>query len=154
DGIDTIGLYDARAALVYLRDSNTAGSADTTFRFGPTGSDWQAIAGDWNGDGIDTIGLYDARAGLFYLHNSNRPGSADTTFRFGPTGSEWQAIVGDWNGDGIDTIGLFDAQSATLYLRDSLTSGPAEYPDGDGLVLATGELTLLGQHGLAWESIA
>ena len=36
----TVGLYDPSASAFYLRNSDTAGSADTTFAYGPANSNW------------------------------------------------------------------------------------------------------------------
>jgi hypothetical protein len=58
-GSHTVGLYDPGNAAFFLRNSNTGGVADITFTFGPAGSGFMPIVGDWNGDGVDTIGLYD-----------------------------------------------------------------------------------------------
>jgi hypothetical protein len=49
DGVDTIGLYNPAGAAFFLRNSNTAGVADVTFTYGPAGSGFMAIVGDWNG---------------------------------------------------------------------------------------------------------
>jgi len=90
----TIGLYDPATSVFYLRDSNDTGYANRTFVYGPAGSGWKPIAGDWNGDGKDTIGLYDPAASFFYLRNSNDAGYADGTFMYGPAaavGSRWPA---------------------------------------------------------------
>jgi len=133
DGAGTIGLYNRLAGLFYLRNSNTGGTADITFRYGPTGMQWLPIAGNWNGlrdeaikANCDTIGLYNQATGTFYLKNSNSPGPADLTFRFGPTGKLWLPIAGDWDRDGIDTVGLYDPVTNTYYLRNSNTPGPAD----------------------------
>ena len=49
DGIDTPGLYRQSDGYVYLRNSNTQGTADIRFFFGNPGD--IPIAGDFNGDG-------------------------------------------------------------------------------------------------------
>src|SRR5437764_11379781 len=85
----------------YLRNSNTSGTADVSFRYGGPGD--VPLAGDWNGDGTSTIGVH--RGNAFYLRNSNSSGVADLTFTFGDPGDI--PLVGDWNGDGVDTIGLY-----------------------------------------------
>src|SRR4030095_12579458 len=81
----TLGAYAANDALFYLRNSNSAGFADLTLSYGPTGA--VPLIGDWNGDGTDTVGVYDASNQTFYLRNSNPPGFADLTIRFGPMGA-------------------------------------------------------------------
>ena len=84
NGTQTIGLYDHSTGTFYLRNSNSPGSADHTFRFGPRGHMVYPLAGDWNGDGMETVGLYHPENGTFYLRNSHTPGGADVTVRFGP----------------------------------------------------------------------
>src|SRR5206468_9873195 len=83
DGIGTIGLYDPATGTFYLRNSNTAGSADVTFTFTGASSTRLPIAGDWDGDGTTTVGLYDPAPSTFYLRNSNTTGGANLTFVFG-----------------------------------------------------------------------
>jgi hypothetical protein len=122
----TIGLYDPTASKFYLRNSNSAGDANKAFLYGPAGSNWIAIVGDWNGDGISTPGLYDRSAGKFYLRNSNSPGDATNAFLFGPGGNNWTPLAGDWTGHGVDTIGLYDPAASKFYLRNSNSSGDAD----------------------------
>jgi len=141
---DTIGLFDPAKSRFYLRNSNTTGVADITVSFGPAGSGWLPITGDWNGDGTDTIGLFNPVLSKFYLRNSNTTGVADITVSFGRGGSGWTPVVGDWNGDGTDTIGLFDPAKSRFYLRNSNTTGVAEIaasfgPGGSGWLPLTGD---------------
>ena len=89
-GTGTVGIY--RSGAFYLRNSNSAGSADLAFVYGIDGD--TPLAGDWNGDGIDTVGIY--RNGSFYLRNSNDAGNADMFFEYGTAGDT--PIAGDWNG--------------------------------------------------------
>ena len=49
DGTDTIGLFDPAMSRFYLRNSNTTGVADIAVSFGPGGSGWTPITGDWDG---------------------------------------------------------------------------------------------------------
>jgi hypothetical protein len=130
----TLGLYNNAAGTAYLRNENTSGSADITFQFGPAGSDWIPIAGDWDHDGICTLGLYDQSGGMVYLRNENTSGIADVTFQFGPAGNDWIPIAGDWNHDGVTTVGLYDQAGNTVYLRNENTSGFADitYQYGPG----------------------
>jgi hypothetical protein len=123
---DTVGLYNPATGTSFLRNSNTAGPADLTFRFGPAPSTWTSLSGNWDADWDDTIGLYDPAGGKFYLRNSNSGGPADLTFRFGPAASTWKPIIGDWNGDDTDTIGLYSQTTGTVYLRNSNSAGSAD----------------------------
>jgi hypothetical protein len=118
-----IGIY--RNGVWYLRNSNTGGNADTTFRYGNTAGDIPVV-GDWNGDGIDTIGVY--RSGVFYLRNSNTNGIADLAFTYGQPGDI--PVVGDWVGIGTDTIGIY--RKGVFYLRNSNTGGIADLTFGYG----------------------
>jgi hypothetical protein len=145
-GVDTVGLYDPATSTFYLRDSNTAGSADISFSFGPANSSWIPLAGDWTGSGVDTVGLYDPATATFYLRGSNTGGLADTAFSFGPANSTWIPLAGDWTGSGVDTVGLYDPATSAFYLSssNSNTAGSADpsFSYGTG---ATGLVPLAGQ---------
>ena len=78
---NTIGLYNPIAGAAYLRNTNDAGVANTTVACSPSGNDWIALTGDWNGDDINEIGRYDAKTSTFYLSNANTSGTADVSFR-------------------------------------------------------------------------
>jgi hypothetical protein len=122
----TPGTYNPVSSAFSLRNSNTPGSPDLFFQYGPGNAGWLPIVGDWNGDGIDTIGLYDQVGSVFHLRNSNSTGFADATFAYGAPNAGWLPVAGDWNGDGRDTIGLFDPATATWFLRDSNSTGVAD----------------------------
>jgi Tol biopolymer transport system component len=124
---DTIGLYSPTTSTFYLRDHNTAGTADLAFNYGPANLGWTTMAGDWNSDGIDTVGLYDPVNAVYYLRNVNAPGNADIAFAYGPPGAGWEPVVGDWNGDGMTTVGLFNPVNAVFYLRNTHAAGYADY---------------------------
>ena len=116
---DSVGLYRAANGYYRLRLSNSPGSTDIAFRFGPLGT--IPIMGDWDGDGLDTPGVYDPSIGYFRLRNSNNPGPAQIAFQFGPT--NWTPIVGDWNGDGVDTVGVYNPANSVFRLRNSNSAG-------------------------------
>jgi subtilisin family serine protease len=122
----TIGLFSPGGSMFYLRDDNSAGAADAMFQYGPTGTGWTQLAGDWDGDGNVTVGLYHAASGNYYLKDSNQSGNADATFRFGPAGAGWRPAVGDWDGDGDDTIGLYDPANGTFFLKNTNQAGYAD----------------------------
>jgi len=143
-GLATPGLYDPVHATFFLRNSNSGGTADLTFTYGPSSLGWIPITGDWNGDGIDTVGLYDPAHAAFFLRNSNSGGNADITFTFGPAGAGLIPIVGDWNGDGVDTVGLYDPAHAAFFLRNSNSGGIADIsftfgPAGMGWIPIVGD---------------
>ena len=124
NGTDTIGVYDN--GTWYLRNSNTAGSADVApFAYGIAA--YRPVVGDWNNDNRDTVGLYDN--GTWYLRNSNTAGSPDVAaFAFGI--ASYTPLVGDWDGNGTDTIGVYTGD--TFYLRNSNTAGAADVVVGFG----------------------
>ncbi len=125
-GPNTIGIYKAGYGGFFLRNSNSSGSADLVFSYGPANAGWIPLVGDWNGDAVDTVGLYVPASGMFYLRNSNSTGVADVAFTYGPAGSGWIPIAGDWNGDGVDTIGLYNPANGVFYLRNSNSTGVAD----------------------------
>lgn len=118
----TIAAYLPSDQTFYLRNSNSAGFADLTILYGPSGA--TPIVGDWDGDGTVTIGVYDPSAQTFYLRNSNTGGFADITIQYGPPGAI--PLAGDWNGDGTTTIGVYDPAGRTFYLRNSNSVGLAD----------------------------
>jgi hypothetical protein len=123
-GSDTPGTYVN--ASWFLRNSNSGGFADLAFNYGPTGTNWIPISGDWNGDGIDTPGLYDPVFSIFFLKNTSSAGPADFVFSFGASGQGFIPIKGDWDGDGIDTVGLFNPVSSVFFLKNTNSPGPAD----------------------------
>jgi hypothetical protein len=125
-GPNTIGIYKAAIGGFFLRNSNSVGSADMVFSYGPANAGWISLVGDWNGDGVDTVGLYVPSTGMFYLRNSNSTGSADVAFTYGPAGAGWIPIAGDWDGDGVDTVGLYNPTNGAFYLRNSNSTGVAD----------------------------
>ncbi|MCZ7402833.1 MAG: hypothetical protein O8C61_11490 [Candidatus Methanoperedens sp.] len=130
-GSDTVGIY--RNGSFYLRNANSAGSADMSFIYGMDGD--IPLVGDWNGDGIDTVGIY--RHGAFYLRNNNSAGSADLSFIYGMDGDI--PLIGDWNGDGVDTVGIY--RHGAFYLRNSNSAGSADLSFVYGM---DGDIPLVG----------
>jgi hypothetical protein len=91
-------LYQISTGTFYLKNSLSAGPADTTFQFGQAGnSDFVPLTGDWEADGTTEVGLYQNSTGTFYLKNNSNAGPADTTFKFGPIGGV-MPLSGNWNG--------------------------------------------------------
>jgi Beta-propeller repeat len=127
---DTIGVYRPTTGEWFLRNSNTAGTADISFTFGGQSGD-QPIAGDWNGDGKDDVGVFRPATHQFLLRQPTiqlvRPCSTcpliptlvitTITINFGQSGDV--AVVGDWNGDGIDTPGVFRPSTSQWLLTNS-----------------------------------
>lgn len=125
DGTGSIGLWFRSTAAFAQRNSNSPGSADFFYNYGPNYPGWVALSGDWDGNGTRTPGLFDPATNFFYLRNSNSPGPADVVFGFGGAGNGLTPITGDWDGDGDDTIGLYDPASGAFFLRNTNSSGPA-----------------------------
>ncbi len=99
----TSGLYDSHDGVFHLRGL-------APFRFGPRGSSWLPVAGDWSGSGDDDIGLYDPADGVFHLHSL-------APFRYGPRGSSWLPVAGDWSGSGTESVGLYDPADGVFHLH-------------------------------------
>jgi len=141
DGIDTPGLYRRSDGYVYLRNSNTQGTADIAFFFGNPGD--LPLAGDFDGNGCDTVSIYRPAEGKFYVINhlgsgDSGLGAADYSYYFGNPGDA--PFMGDWNGDGIDTPGLRRNSNGFVYLRHSNSQGVGEveyfYGDSGDLVFS------------------
>jgi hypothetical protein len=130
--IDTVGMYDPKTCIWYLRNSLTTGNADITIGYGPAGQGWLPVVGDWNGGGTTTVGLYDPATGYFYLHNSNTTGKGEVAFYYGATGQNWIPVAGDWTGLGRDSIGMYDPAACVWYLRSELSTGVADITFGFG----------------------
>jgi 5'-nucleotidase len=124
DGIDTPGLIRTSDGFVYLRNTNSQGTADVDFFFGNPGD--VPLAGDFNGNGFDTVSLYRPGNQTFYIINNlgtngGGLGAADFSFVFGDAGD--MPIVGDWNGDGTDTVGAIRSSTGEILLRNSNSAG-------------------------------
>lgn len=124
--LDPVGLYDPILSAFHLRNTNSGGVAHIAFGYGPPGSNWIPVAGDWDRDGDDSVGLYDPVTSTFHLRNTNTGGVADLAFRYGPPGANWKPVAGDWNGDGTDTVGLYDQATSAFHLRNSHAGGGAD----------------------------
>jgi len=127
DGDKTPGLYRRSDGYVYLRNSNTQGTADISYFFGNPGD--ISIAGDFDGNGCDTVSIYRPSEGRFYVINRLGSGdaglgAADVSYLFGNVGDA--PFVGDWNGDDVDTPGLRRSSNGFVYLRNSNTQGVAD----------------------------
>lgn len=118
---DTIGVFDSGRRVFELRNSNTAGVANRSVRFGPEGS--LPIVGDFDGDGIDTVGVYLPARGEFLQRDSNSEGPAARRFRFGGIREEFRPITGNWDGRGGDSVGVYSARLGRFYLRNSNDTG-------------------------------
>lgn len=120
DGIDTVALYRQSTGLVYLRNTNDFGVAESQFFFGIPGD--VPIAGDWDGDGCDTLGIF--RDGRFFLNNQLDTSFADINFYFGTPGDS--PVAGDFNGDGKDSVGVQRAVDNFTYVTEDLSGLPKD----------------------------
>ena len=125
----TIGVF--RQGVFYLRNSNSAGNANTVFSYGAATD--KPIVGDWTGKGYDTVGVF--RSGTFYLRNSNSAGNANTVFSYGAATDK--PIAGDWNGDGMTEVGVFS--NGVFKLRSSTGGTYAQFNYG-----TTGDTPIAG----------
>jgi len=116
DGVWTPGAV--RAGVWSLRNSNTTGAADVTFRFGRSGDRY--LTGDWDGDGDFTPAVQ--RAGTFWFRNAATTGHSHFHVRFGQVND--LGFVGDWNGNGTWTPGVLRS-GVKWYLKNSFTGSAA-----------------------------
>ncbi len=113
-----------RRGVRYLRQSQTSGPADFSYRYGDAGD--IPLMGDWDGNGTETPGV--VRNGTWYLSNNNTTGVADISLSYGNPGDI--PVVGDWNNDGRDTPAV--VRNGIWYLRNSNTTGSADVRFGYG----------------------
>jgi len=128
DGDETPGLYRQSDGFVYLRNSNTQGTADIRFFFGNPGD--IPLAGDFDGDGCDTVGIYRPSEGRVYIinqlgANEGGLGPADLAYFFGNPGDN--PYVGDFDDDGLDEVGLHRESTGLVYFRFTHTEGVADH---------------------------
>lgn len=119
DGEQTPGMYRRSTGLVYLRNTNTQGVADSQYIFGNPID--VPIVGDFNGNGCDTVSIYRPSEAKFYLSYKLGAPIADVSFHFGGFGDV--PVVGDFDGDGVDTVGIFRPSTGLVAFTNSRTSG-------------------------------
>jgi hypothetical protein len=149
----TVGLYDPKTSIFYLRNTNSTGYSDLAFAYGPSGGGWLPIAGDWAQNGQDTIGLYSPATSQFYLRNTNDTGYANEAFAYGPAGAGWTPIVGGWNGstgssvpaDG-STTGTGTTTTTTGFVNVRYTAGMLQMsPAPQNTAISGGTFSTIGQ---------
>ena len=116
DGKDSFGIR--RGAEIFIRNSLSAGGADSSFIFGR--ADDVPFTGDFNGDGKDTIAI--VRDNIILAKNSLSGGSEDARLVFGRIGDEF--YVGDWDGDGKDSFAV--RRDNTFFVKNTLSGGNAD----------------------------
>jgi parallel beta-helix repeat protein len=129
DGETTPAMYRRSTGLMYLRNTNTQGTADMQYYFGSPGD--IPIAGDFNGDGCDTVSIYRPSDQRFYITNTLGGGVAEYFFTFGNPGD--LPFVGDFDGDGTDTVGLHRKSTGRVYFTNerSTNKASADFVFGD-----------------------
>lgn len=89
-----------------LRNSNSAGSPDTTFYYGASTA--IPVVGDWDANGTTTVSTARQDDGtgqiLWQLRDANSAGSPAYQFHYGA--STDTPVVGDWDGNGTVTVGI------------------------------------------------
>lgn len=112
------------------RNTNSAGPVELSYLYGQGLSDYQPVAGDWNGDGVSTQGIYTRfnanNIGVFALSNTFNSFDAATfpAFVYTDANSAWLPVAGDWDSDSIDTVGVYrttDGVWALTNLNGSIT---------------------------------
>jgi hypothetical protein len=111
DGIDTVGFYNKKANAWHLYDNyndvtehfEAATAANRqVFKTPKFGTQWQPLAGDWDGDGEDSVGLYDPQDNRWYFNNRNEAAGANDvdTYQTPPAPASWLPLAGNWDGSG------------------------------------------------------
>jgi hypothetical protein len=142
NGVDTPGLYRQSDGFVYLRNSNTQGTADLEFFFGNPGD--VPLIGDFNGNGCDTVSLFRPAQHRIYVINDLGQdgaglGAADFYFTFGNAGDV--PFTGDFDGDGADEVAMHRGSTGQMLLKWELAGGAADSTFSYG---ATGDIPFAG----------
>lgn len=107
-------------ATWYLRNTLTAGVANTAFGYGFPA---KALMCAWDpaqpGVKLPTI----FSNGTWHMRSSYSTGVADLTFSYGAINAK--PVCGDWDGDGIETVGVAD-DANNWHLRNSNVGGPPD----------------------------
>ena len=123
DGRASSGLYDSATGQVYLRNENSPGFPDLSFRLHAPDSGSVVITGDWDGDGVTTLGWFDPGSSSFWISNQNQASSPFQLAWSGQPRGTAIALAGDWDGDGRDTPALLDPTNIRLTVADSVSPG-------------------------------
>jgi 5'-nucleotidase len=150
NGTDTIGVFRPSTGETLQRNTNSAGTADTTLTFGDAGD--APFYGDWDGHGTDTPGVFRSPEAKMYLRNSNTTGGADESFFFGTAG--WVPLAGrrspqppvqlqilsinDFHGNIATTSSAFGGVGRADFLAANI--GAAEAEVTNSIVVSAGDL--------------
>ncbi len=100
-------------------------------------NDFEAFAGDFNGDGYCDVGLWEHTAGKWYIALRN-PSSQQFVFNDDPwltgwgTQENYHLVVGDFNNDGYDDVCLHRTTNGYWYV--ALSTGNSLATDGIWLI--------------------
>ncbi|MCZ6782055.1 MAG: hypothetical protein O7G30_01995, partial [Proteobacteria bacterium] len=126
DGTDTVTLYERATGTFYIKNTNSAGNADTTVQFGPVpGGEVIPYLADVTGNGA-TIGYYTPSEGRYRGRNTNTPGSAQYNVRYGPKGANITPFMADVDGDGLDEPAFHDRTVGRFCARNTLSGGGSD----------------------------
>jgi 5'-nucleotidase len=150
NGTDTIGVFRPSTGETLQRNTNSAGSADTTLTFGDAGD--APFYGDWDGHGTDTPGVFRSPEAKMYLRNENTTGGADESFFYGTAG--WVPLAGrrapqppvqlqilsinDFHGNIATTSSTFGGVGRADFLASNI--GAAEAEVTNSIVVSAGDL--------------
>jgi hypothetical protein len=84
----------------------------------PSGSgspNYQAFAGDFNGDGVGDIGLRNVDNGNFFIKHG--PDFSDQVMYTWAAGANYQPFIGDFNDDGYADIGLRNISTGVFFIK-------------------------------------
>lgn len=152
------GPYPARPAVVtgttwQLRNSLTAGGANSTFEYGVDG-DYPLMA-DYSNSGVRTAAVVrNTRHGVggktdleWYIRQIEGPGDPDLVVRYGRPGDI--PVIGDWNGNGVHTIGVVRGNRWLLRSSNRAGSPTHDFTFGQpGDIPVVGDWNGNGQSGI------
>ncbi len=119
DGFDTIGIYDVKARIFSLSDSNTSiVKTIPSFAYGIPGD--QPIVGKWvTGATHDGVGVFRPTNGLIYLTQQFKTGVADAVVILGNPNDV--GLGGHWltTNNFLDTAGVYRPNNSYFYLTNS-----------------------------------
>jgi hypothetical protein len=150
DGKADLALYYPNGpngqALWIIRDSSNPNGPPDVRLFGPAGTNWIPVPGDYDGDGKTDLALFNPNAGnglaAWIIRDSSNPYHLDIRY-FGLTSLPWQPVPADYDGDGKTDLALYDPNGP---------NGQAEWVILDSST-GTVETRLFGQAGSAWQPV-
>lgn len=109
DGYNDVGLRDTSNGTWYFAKRNTSSftfNNNNNLSWG-TGTNYQAVTGDFNGDGLTDIGMRNSTTGDWFLRLATSPFVFAGSVVFNWTaGTDYEPAIADYNGDGRADLGL------------------------------------------------